>query len=266
MRLEITLRPLESSFRIPVNYNYPLGAAIYKIFSNGSKEFTDWLHQKGYITSDGKPMKLFSFSRLFIHHPVMYHTLLGGKGDCKIIFSSPIEDEIIDAFVKGILKNSFIDIANNMAKASFRITNVQKLPYPEFKETTKYIMISPTVVSTMRDELRGPKVHYLRADEPELEWKLEENIRRKYSLIYKKECKLDFALRLDRNYIKRKGGASRTSKLITIKEGKKDETKVRAFVCPFTLFGPQEIHQVAWDCGIGHKNSLGLGMIDFANV
>jgi CRISPR-associated endoribonuclease Cas6 len=264
MRLEITLRPLESNFRIPINYNYPLGSAFYKIFANGSKEFTDWLHQHGYITSDGKPMKLFCFSRLFISQPVFYRTLLGGHGNSHIIFSSPVEDDITDAFIRGVLKNPYIDIANKSVKSSFRITNVQKLPEPEFKHKQKYIMISPSVASTMRDGLHGPQVYYMRADDPDLSKNLEDNIRRKYSLIYDEECTIDFEIKLDNEYIRKRGGASRVSKLITIKEGKPDESKIRAFVVPFTLTGPPEIHKLIWDSGIGHKNSMGFGMVDFA--
>lgn len=264
MRLDITLRPLENTFRIPINYNYPLGATFYKLLSNGSKEFTDWLHQRGYISQDGKPMKLFCFSRLFISNPVMHKSLIGGRGDCRVIFSSPVDDQIIDILVKGILLHAFVDIANNMVKAKFRITNVQKIPTPEFSETQKYIMISPTTASTMRETLSGLQTYYLRADDSELSNNLADNLCRKYQIVHKKECAKDFAIMLDSEYITKRGGASRITKLISIKEGHRDEIKVKAFVCPVTIFGPKEIHQIVWDCGLGHKNSLGFGMVDLA--
>ena len=45
---------------LPINYQYPLSAAIYRIISKGDKEYANLLHEKGY----GKGFKLFTFSQL----------------------------------------------------------------------------------------------------------------------------------------------------------------------------------------------------------
>jgi len=39
---------------------------IYKILSSASPEYAAWLHDKGYISPIGKPVKLFVFSKLTI--------------------------------------------------------------------------------------------------------------------------------------------------------------------------------------------------------
>lgn len=66
MRIKLSLRSINGYCSIPINYQYPLSAAIYKILSHGSDEYADWLHDRGYLTADGKPMKLFNFSKFFI--------------------------------------------------------------------------------------------------------------------------------------------------------------------------------------------------------
>jgi hypothetical protein len=54
-----------------------MSAAIYRFLSRGSKEYADWLHSKGYIDTDGKPHKLFVFSKLFIKtKPIIEEDLL----------------------------------------------------------------------------------------------------------------------------------------------------------------------------------------------
>jgi len=62
------------------------------------------------------------------------------------------------------------------------------------------------------------------------------------------------------DYFQRRQG--RVSKLLHIKEGAAEETKIKAFAMPFAIRGNPELTKVAWECGLGDKNSLGLGMID----
>jgi len=66
MRIKLTLKPLEREAVLPINYQYPLSGAIYKILSSASPEYAAWLHDKGYISPIGKPVKLFVFSKLTI--------------------------------------------------------------------------------------------------------------------------------------------------------------------------------------------------------
>ena len=64
MRIRLTLRPQEKKCIIPLNYQYYLSAAIYNILADASPEYAGFLHNRGYVPKQGKPMKLFTFSRL----------------------------------------------------------------------------------------------------------------------------------------------------------------------------------------------------------
>ena len=59
MRFKITLQRREGK-AIPINYQYPLSAVIYKIIEKGNSECAQFLHTKGY----GKGFKFFIFSQL----------------------------------------------------------------------------------------------------------------------------------------------------------------------------------------------------------
>jgi len=62
MRFKLILEAVSGN-RIPVNYQYPLSAAIYKVLASGDAGYAEWLHQQGYV-ADTFNYKLFCFSRL----------------------------------------------------------------------------------------------------------------------------------------------------------------------------------------------------------
>ena len=62
MRFKLTLRPAYgSSCILPLNYQYELGAWIYRTLYEANPTFASWLHEKGYVER-GKKFKLFSYS------------------------------------------------------------------------------------------------------------------------------------------------------------------------------------------------------------
>jgi len=71
-----------------------------------------------------------------------------------------------------------------------------------------------------------------------------------------------FSCRLDQNFIADRGGPDKITKLITIREGREGETKVRGFMCPVTIEGDERLIRLAYESGLGEKNSMGFGMIE----
>jgi CRISPR-associated endoribonuclease Cas6 len=265
MRIRLTLRPQEKETVIPINYQYPLSAAIYKILSNGSPDYATWLHARGYLSPDKKPIKLFVFSKLFIpqvkikqnaliaHH---YHR-------CTMIVSSPMLEDFVQNFVIGLFATQKIEIGSKEVVGRFIIEQVETLPTPEFSRTTRFKCLSPITLSTKKEKYGSLQEHYYRPSEPELAEAIRDNLIAKYETVHQKQpddSRLEF--KLDKEYLQKKGGDLGLSKLIIIKEGTSEETKVKAFECLFYLTGSQELQQIAWDCGIGQRNSLGFGMVD----
>ena len=65
LRVKITALT-ESPAAIPFNYNYALHSAIYGLIEKSSGEYSEYLHDKGFINNTiNKRFKLFTFSKLF---------------------------------------------------------------------------------------------------------------------------------------------------------------------------------------------------------
>ena len=266
MRIKLTLIPQEKKCAIPINYQYPLSAAIYKILYSASSEYANFLHEKGYISAKGKPLKLFTFSYLYIPRVRTNNGMLIAYGfpPCYLMISSPLLEDFIQNLVIGLFENQEIEIGNNYTVGRFQITQVESTAAPIFSHCDKFKCLSPFVLTTMR--LKNDKLmpHYYRPDDEELGEALRQNLIQKYQTIYKhlpQNQNLNF--RLDENYIKHKGGIDKITKLITIKENNElEQTKIRAIFAPFYLSGSSELKTIAWEAGIGNHCSQGFGMIN----
>ncbi len=89
-----------------------------------------------------------------------------------------------------------------------------------------------------------------------------ENLLRKYQVLHGREfpCTSEqFSFAIDHAYVERMNG--KIQKLITLKEGQSDETKIKGTLAPFRLKAPRELIEVGYECGFGEKNSQGFGMV-----
>jgi CRISPR-associated endoribonuclease Cas6 len=266
MRINLTLIPKEKRCYIPINYQYPLSAAIYKILSAASPEFANFLHAKGYLSADGKPMKLFTFSYLDIPDYRLQENLLilNNYPTCQLKISSPMIEDFIQHLVIGLFTHQELAIGNQYTVGRFHIQQVESLPTPEFKSTTRFKSLSPFVVSTMKEYNGKLTPHYFRPADPGLNEAIRLNLIKKYETIYHQppeNQELNFIL--DQDYVRRKGGPDKITKLITLKEhSEKEATRVRAINAPFTLSGSTELMQVAWEAGLGTHCSQGFGCVE----
>ncbi|MGH7491430.1 MAG: CRISPR-associated endoribonuclease Cas6 [bacterium] len=265
MRLKLTLLPLNPRTSVPINYNYPLAAAIYKLLAQASPEYADWLHEKGYRSPADRLLKLFTFSRLNIPQarPQGNTLAAGDERPWLLQIASPMEDEFVQNFVLGLFQQQNLEIGGPGAVGRFLIEQVEALAPPVFKETMQFKALSPIVVSTMREHHGKLQPYYYRAHETELGEAIRQNLLQKYQTI-QGEAPADTLLvfEIDRGYLERQGGPEKVSKLIAIKEGTAEETRIKGFMCPFTLAGSPELMRVAWECGVGDHNSMGCGMVE----
>ena len=266
MRIKLTLIPKEKKCAIPINYQYPLSAAIYKILYSASSEYADFLHEKGYISEKGKPLKLFTFSYLSIPKVSFKNNMLlmYGAPPCALFVSSPLIEEFIQNFVVGLFSNQEIAIGNQQTVGRFVINQVESMAAPEFSDSENFKCLSPFVLSTMKMKNDRLMPHYYRPDDPELGEAIRGNLIQKYQTVYKKKPENDrLVFELDKDFVSRKGGLDKVTKLITIKENnEKEQTKIKAIFSPFSLAGSAELMQIAWEAGIGNYCSQGFGMVD----
>lgn len=263
MRLKISIMPEKPDSCIPINYQYSLSSMIYKLLYDAEPRYSAFLHDEGYPTSNGKRLKLFVFSKIFYEKtPILKNNFLQwyGKPALWFFLASPMEETFIQHVVIGLFKDSRIEIGFQGSSARFMITSVETIPKPEWKKTLDCTSLSPITVS-ISDPSR-PYATYLPPDDLRFAEAIKMNLLRKHETLNGKfEDAHDVIFKPDAVYIDRKGGTSGISKLITIKEGTPDETKVRGYVFPFSIQLDKALLDTAWDCGLGEKNSVGFGMI-----
>lgn len=263
MRLRLSLKSLAARTSVPLNYNYPVSAAVYKLLNQACPEYAGWLHDRGYKSPANRLLKLFTFSRLDI--PAVKrieNSLQSNSPDVWALYiSSPMEKDFVQNFVLGLFKQSRLQIGNREMQAQFMIENIESLSMPDFKPVMQGKMLSSCVISTAREYNGKMQPYYLRPDDAGISEAIRHNLISKFTTISGHPPHDDsFKLDLDFAYFKRRKG--RVSKLISIKEGSPEETRLKTFIMPFQVTGSTELMQTAWECGIGDKNSLGLGMID----
>lgn len=262
MRLEIILSPRELRFSVPINYNYLIFNSLLNILNSSPVKFHTWFADDGKSNRILHHNKLFTFSKLLCPNSKVSQTSYTGFGDVKLLFSAPFEDDIAPLIITTLKNVGLIKLYNRYQSAEFNIKSIKQLPEPDFEKEAKFIMLSPTVVSKLMFHNGNKILHFYRINESETEGAIAYNLRKKYEIIHKAKFNGAIEVKFDYNYVQAKGGAEGVSKLITIREGAPDEFKIKGFIAPISLKSEPEILRIAYQCGIGELNCLGLGMVE----
>ncbi|HUZ57300.1 MAG TPA: CRISPR-associated endoribonuclease Cas6 [Hanamia sp.] len=259
MRLLLTLNSAKQKQLIPINYQYPLASAIYKILQSADAKYSAFLHEKGY----GKGFKLFTFSDIKCPFKI--------DGDRLILLSNKIElivcfhlPKAAETFIKGLFMSQQIDIADNKSKTSFMVGQVESLasPLDQFKENDEVeILLKP--LSPIVCGLKNEKGNYdfLSPADDRYEEMLFVNWEEKCKAVFEKEE----AERIMANafiqvifFIN-----PPKSRLITIKANTDAETKIRGFNnFEFNIKGKKEAVELLVNSGVGLYNAQGMGCVE----
>lgn len=261
MRLQLSLQAHDAQPVIPINYQYPLSSAIYKILDRADASYAAFLHNTGYGKhGSGKRFKLFTFSDLRAPFAPPTNDRLHLKGrEAKLIacFHMP---EAAETFIKGLFLHQQLDIADKVSKASFTITQVEAVdhglpdePYP----TVVLQPISPVVTGRKNDrgyyDFRSP----LDADFTDC---LRYNWVEKYLAAYP-----DTSTTVQELYDR----LAITVQLLPsppqerrpiIKAGTPEASKLRGYMrFQLKVTGPREVIEVGMNAGISLYGSQGMG-------
>ncbi|RQP11206.1 MAG: CRISPR-associated endoribonuclease Cas6 [Chryseobacterium sp.] len=256
MTLKITLSSNSSSRLIPINYAYPLSAAVYKILQKGDVEYAEFLHEKGY----GKGFKFFTFSQLNVPFKIVDDRLklLTDEVDFSISFHLP---QAAESFVKGLFQSERIEIADKKSKVSFTVKSVESLGNPLMPQSENEIVnlelkpMSPVVAGIQNE--RG---HYdfLAPDDPRFASALIYNWRSKIAACYDDRIADSALLMLE--IIPKKYAFK--SRLMTIKADTPQETKIRGWMnFGLEVTAERRFVELLMNAGVGVYNSMGCGMV-----
>lgn len=245
MRFEIIFDS-DQPIRLPIQYNYAIQGMIYNHLGS---EYSSQLHDEGYAYQN-RNFKLFTFSRLNGEfkqlresNEILFYPPI------TIIISSPIE-----RFVYELGYSLLISDDLRLGDNSVKVSEFNALPEPKISSTETIGMQSPiTVYSTLKTQDNKSKTYYYSPYEQDFTRLIESNLKKKYSLIHDKEPKDDQTLSIKPLKV------SKNSEVIIRYKG----TIIKAWRGVYILEGDPELIKVAYDAGLGNKNSQGFGCFKF---
>lgn len=269
MQFKLTLRPTASQTLVPFNYAYRLSGFIYSVLADADAQYACFLHEQGYAVSTTRRFKLFTFSDL-----IMPNARLDARAGGLWVNSPYIEwvvsfyiDTAAQHFVMGLFQDQRCVIGSPRHRAEFIIERVEALPVEITRRSIQLRTLSPVVIAE-KDE-RGMD-QYLHPADAQFGSLLVSNLGAKYRSIQMTvpvgetpHDDLDttsLTYRLLPN--PGRNAAQPKSRLLTIKEGSQEETKVRGYYgFTFELNGLSELLELAVLAGVGRYNAEGFGCV-----
>ncbi|QKZ14672.1 CRISPR-associated endoribonuclease Cas6 [Spirosoma sp. KUDC1026] len=260
MQFRLTLRPLASRTLVPFNYAYRLSAFIYAVLAEADEQYATFLHGQGYEYSSTRRFKLFTFSDLIIPN-ARIDTKAGGLW----VTTPHIEwvvsfyvDKAAQHFIIGLFQDQRCVIATPKHRAEFIIERVEAVPVEINTNTVALRTLSPVVIAEKNE--RGMD-QYLHPSDAQFGPLLISNLLAKWASVPVAAGVDDFphdAL----TYRLLPGRHDPKSRLVTIKENSREETKVRGYYgFQFELTGPRELLELAVLAGVGRYNAEGFGAV-----
>jgi len=245
MRIKLKFTSNSDSLMLPVYYNYLIQSMIYRHLE---QSLADWLHEEGFRYYKRK-FKLFTFSRLLGKYKLSKDRIIF-EGPVILKISSPYV-KFLESLAEHLVKMREIQI--NRQKCTLESIEVEMRK--QFSGPVLIKMLSPlTVYSTLRNAEGKKKTYYYTPWEDEFNKLILENIRKKTLVFYGNE---DLPP-LDGSYIKPiRVDSKRNFHILKFKD-----TVIHGWSGHYELNLPDPYLSIAYDAGLGAKNSQGMGMWD----
>ncbi|MBC7342916.1 MAG: CRISPR-associated endoribonuclease Cas6 [Clostridia bacterium] len=239
---------------LPIQYNHFLQGMIYEHISD--RALRRFLHEHGF-SLEKRHFKLFTFSRLegpFNLHPA--EGVIEILSPFRLVLSS-IVDEIVRDFCETITKKDSF----NLVGQTVYVKGIEVVPTPEFNanQPVRIRMLSPVVMysTTFRPTPEGPKrytLYHSPWDEGYSEL-LYNNLAKKHMVCYgRRPASREFLL------VPLYPRDDRQQKVMRFKG-----TVIKGWMGTYQLQGDPALLRLAYETGLGSKNSLGFGCFEVEN-
>lgn len=238
---------------LPINYQYELSSAIYRILSQASAEYASWLHDNGFSVERGKHFKLFCFSRLKIEQRQIMQRderirIISDSVEWQISF---LPEQSTEKFVQGVFANRTFEIGDKKSVVQFQVRSIESLPSPEFGDTADFATMSPLCLRFRRDD---GSTEYLSPTDERAKAAILTGLLSRYEVFHNEP----FTAPLDFDFTVLN---EPKSVLVKIKSDTPEQTKVRGFMCRFRMRAPKELMRIMYDSGIGEECAQGFGCV-----
>ncbi len=264
MRLRV-LFELKRTTAIAIDHQHELQGLVYSYLAISDEGYCRFLHGRGYAQSDTstKVAKLFCYSSLRVpasRRRMQGSSMIVSPGIVEWYITSPLNEFLLHS-VTGMLATGTMVRVGTM---ELEVVAVESLHTPDFTSSETFTCLSPIVVARSREDKTR---EYLLPDDSRFSDMVMRNLLWKRELLQlngvlptegtaEPTVRLDF----DRAYLQRPGAHNGT-KLVTYKG-----ISMKGAFAPFRLTGSPELIQLAWECGVGRNNSIGLGMVELKSA
>lgn len=238
----------ERELKVTISYNHAIQSLIYQHIDD---KLATFLHDEGYAYGKRR-FKLFTFSRIegrSIFLKQEKSLLL--KPPFRIIVSSPV-DEFIGSLAENLIKSANLKpFGQRIFLESISVFPVPRIDSPAVGGVVVKMLSPMTMYSTLETPTGKKKTYYYSPFEGEFSELLEENLKKKYEVLYKdKPNGLSFS-------IEPLGVSKKDEKIIDYKG-----TVIKGWMGRYRLKGSPELIKLAYDSGLGSKNSQGFGCFE----
>jgi len=238
--MELRISSSKERIVLPLDYNYYLQSFLYNSIS---PELASFLHDKGF-EHEKRSFRMFTFSRLMGRYEIK---------EGRITFTMPVRLVIsspLDRFVSELANTMLTSKGLKLCGEDIDVEELSVLERPEIKSRMRIRMVTPLVAySTLLTPDGRKKTYYYNPSEPEFTELTDNNLRKKHEAFY--------------------GKAPRARKLSLRPLGRPEEKIVRyrdnvikGYTGTFLMDGNRRLLELAYDCGLGSKNSQGFGMFE----
>lgn len=230
---------------LPIQYNHILQGMIYDHISDAA--LRHFLHEDGFDLNNRR-YKMFTFSRLEGRFKM--------KQDIgRIEFFSPIRllvSSAMEVFIENLSEAFMKSDHLQLDGQEIHLSSIKVIPAPNIGEHIKIKMLSPVVTYSTAKNMDKTITYYYSPMEAQFSKLLEDNLHRKYQLIYNR--------RLPEPSLNMKPVGHIDSKYMKVMEYK--GTVIKGWMGIYWLDGNPELLRVAYDTGLGSKTSMGFGCFD----
>ena len=260
MRIKITFKLSGRRQVLPLNYQYPLSAWVYKVLARGDKKFSEFLHEVGYKMENQKTFKLFTFSNL--QFPVNTYRIIRGSDRMEIFsrkaflmlaFQIPVAAE---KFVVGLFNEQKAEIGDRISKIEMEVGTIEMLKEPEFTSRMTIRSLSPIVVTRKTETDKYEQ--YLKPGDPDYEQLFFKNLTDKHNA-FQRQTQQETEGFDPNNLHFRCLTKNPRSQLQLIKAFTDAEVKVRGYRYEFEIIAPPALITTGLNSGFGAMNALGFG-------
>lgn len=244
MRITLKLAPVAEKLILPLHYNSLVQGFIYHHLD---EVVSNRLHNEG-VPFGKRQFRFFTFSRIIGEYRINSGNI-EFRGPIEIHIGS-IHENVLESLVKHLLTKRLVPLGDEQCE----LLEIEVEKLPKFTRPIKVKTLSPiTTYSTLTTGNGRKKTYYYSPTENDWELQILANLRRKSQALGWEQDAIELI---------------HEARVKSIKVEKRDlqivryrETVIKGWTGIYELDLPEPFFYLAYDAGLGSKNSQGFGMV-----